>query len=70
MKPGHSKAAAEGDLIKTQTFETRKGTYELDFIRYRGNVYFFKSLNGKLVESCNLNAMKGLSAMKGESGNE
>ena len=55
MRKDFIKAMKQGDIIKTQNFITARGTYQLVFMGYKGDVYFFKHLNGKLVECCNLN---------------
>ena len=59
MKDKYKEAIYNGDVVMVQQFNTEKGTYEIDLIRYNNEIYFFKMLNGKLVECCNLNTKKG-----------
>lgn len=54
MNAKFEKAANDGKVIKTQNFVTARGVYQLVFIRYKDEIYFYKHLNGKLVECCNL----------------
>ena len=64
MNPEFKDAMDHGQLVKTQTFITARGTYILDYFLFKYQIYLFKRLNGKLVECCNLNKVKG------ETGNE
>lgn len=59
MNPEFKDAMDHGELVKTQTFITARGTYVLNHVRFKYQIYFFKHLNGKLVECCNLNKVKG-----------
>lgn len=59
MRKKFVKAAKDGDIIKTQNFVTARGVYQLIYVRHNGNVYMYKHLNGKLVECCNLNEIRG-----------
>ena len=59
MKDKYKEAIYNGDVVMVQQFNTEKGTYEIDLIRYNNEIYFFKMFNGKLVECCNLNTKKG-----------
>lgn len=54
MRRDFAKAAKDGSVIKTQNYMTDRGTYQLLFVRYKESIYFYKHLNGKLVECCNL----------------
>ena len=60
MKKKYAEAIVNGEVIMVQTFDTERGTYELFLIRYNNDIYFFKKLNNRLVECCNLNTKKGL----------
>ena len=53
-------AATHGKLLKYQVFETERGKYLLSFRRYKGEIYFYKYLNGELTECVNLNKAKGV----------
>lgn len=66
MQHEFTSAVNHGQIVKTQSFETDKGKYDIHLIRWNDNVYFVKYQNGKIVECCNLNKMK---AMK-ENGNK
>jgi hypothetical protein len=59
MRQDCMNAITEGKVIKTQSFETLKGTYAITLIRHKGEIFFYKYLNSKLVECCNLNQKKG-----------
>ena len=54
MKYNCIKALKNGEIIKSQSFETPKGVYVITLIRYRRDIYFFKDLNGKIVECFNV----------------
>lgn len=58
MKPCYEKALKNGAVVKSQKFDTPKGTYCITLVRYRNEVYFFKDLNGTIVECSNLNRFK------------
>lgn len=58
MKPEYLSASTNGEVITNQTFMTEKGAYQIVLVRYKNSVYFYKYLNGKLVECCNLNKKK------------
>ena len=47
-------AASKGTVIKNQNFVTARGVYQIIFVRYENDIYFFKHRNGQLVECCNL----------------
>lgn len=47
-----------GKVIKDQSFTTERGCYQILLVRYKNCAYFFKYLNGKLCECCNLNKAK------------
>lgn len=53
------KALNHGKVIKSQKFETDKGVYKIDLIRYQEMIYMAKYQNDKIVEVCNLSKMKG-----------
>ena len=55
MKPWYVDALMKGEVVKSQKFDTPKGTYGITLVRYRNEVYFFKDLHGTIVECCNLN---------------
>ena len=59
MKPDCLDAITNGKLLKTQGFNTPKGMYGIALIRHKGDIYFVKYLNRKLVECCNLSQLKG-----------
>ena len=54
MRKDFAKAASNGTVIKNQNFVTARGVYQIVFVRYENDIYFFKHRNGKLVECCNL----------------
>ena len=58
MKPWYESAMKRGTVIKSQKFETPKGVYCISLIRYKDEIYFFKDLNGSIVECSNLNRFK------------
>ena len=61
MKPEFIEAATRGRVVKSNTFETECGKYAIDILAYKGELYFFKSKNGKIVECLNLTEMaKGI----------
>lgn len=47
-----------GKVVKDQTFMTERGAYQIVLVRYKNCAYFFKYLNGKICECCNLNKAK------------
>lgn len=57
MRKDFAKAASNGIVIKNQNFVTVRGVYQIVFVRYESDIYFFKHRNGKLVECCNLSAL-------------
>lgn len=57
MRKDFAKAASKGTVIKNQNFVTDRGVYQLVFVRYENNIYFFKYRNRQLVECCNLNTL-------------
>ena len=57
MRKDFAKAVSKGTVIKNQNFVTDRGVYQLVFVRYENNIYFFKYRNGQLVECCNLNTL-------------
>lgn len=59
MKTDCMEAITAGKVVKTQSFETERGTYAIALIRHKGEIYFYKYLNGKIVECCNLSKKKG-----------
>lgn len=59
MKEKYREAIYNGEVVMVQQFHTEKGMYEIDLIRYNDEIYFFKVLNGKMVECCNLNTKRG-----------
>ena len=54
MRKDFAKAASKGVVIKNQNFVTARGVYQIVFVRYENDIYFFKHRNGQLVECCNL----------------
>ncbi len=54
MRKDFAKAASKGVVIKNQNFVTARGVYQIVFVRYKNDIYFFKYRNGQLVECCNL----------------
>lgn len=59
MKQEFIKAVRHGKIIKQQTFPTEKGIYTISLVQYGSDIYFYKQLNGKIVEVCNLSKMSG-----------
>lgn len=59
MKTEFIKAIDNGEVVKTQAFITDKGCYQIFLVREGGCIYFYKYLNGKMVECCNLNELEG-----------
>ena len=58
MKYRFIEALKKGQIVKNQAFDTDKGTYKVTLIRYKNDIYFFKYLNDKVVECCNLSRAK------------
>ena len=58
MKYEFVKALKYGVVIKDQSFNTERGCYRIVLMKHNLNVYFFKYLNGEIVECCNLNKKK------------
>lgn len=59
MKQEFIKAIRHGKIVKQQIFPTEKGTYTISLVRYGSDIYFYKQLNEKIVEVCNLSKMSG-----------
>ena len=59
MKNSFIKARECGVIVKIQTFETDKGVFFIELIRLNNDIYFFKYLNGNIVECSNLTKSKG-----------
>lgn len=57
-EPKSIKLLHEGHILKANTFDTAKGCYTIRIISYKGNLYFHKMLNGKVVELINLSKLK------------
>ena len=57
MRKDFATAASNGAVIKNQNFVTARGVYQIVFVRYENDIYFFKHRNGKLVECCNLSTI-------------
>lgn len=53
-----TKAINHGKVVKTQSFETDKGVYKINLIRYDNDIYFVKYQDEKIVECCNLSKVK------------
>ena len=60
MKKAFIDAIFEGEIVKQQTFITEKGAYQLFMVRRENDIYFYKYLDGKMVECCNLSKAKGV----------
>ena len=60
MKKEFIDAIFEGEIVKQQTFITEKGAYQLFMVRRENDIYFYKYLDGKMVECCNLNKAQGV----------
>lgn len=58
MKYRFIEALKNGEVVKSQTFETDKGVYQITLIRYKNDIYYFKYRNGKIVECNNLTRSK------------
>ena len=54
MRKDFAKVASKGVVIKNQNFVTARGVYQIVFVRYENDIYFFKYRNRQLVECCNL----------------
>lgn len=54
MRKDFAKAMENGTIIKKQNFVTARGVYQIVFVRYENEIYFFKYRNGVGVECCNL----------------
>ena len=54
MRKDFAKAISKGTVIKNQNFVTARGVYQIVFVRYENDIYFFKYRNGELVECCSL----------------
>ena len=55
MRKDFAKAMENGTIIKKQNFFTAdRGVYQIIFVRYENEIYFFKYRNGVGVECCNL----------------
>ena len=57
MRKDFAKAASKGVVIKNQNFVTVRGVYQIVFVRYENEIYFFKYRNGVGVECCNLSKL-------------
>ena len=57
MRKDFAKAASKGTVIKNQNFVTARGVFQIIFVRYENDIYFFKHRNGQLVECCNLSTL-------------
>lgn len=60
MNPACHAAMRKGQLLKVQNFETVKGIYRITHVRYKGDVFMFKTRDGELLECMNLSKMKGV----------
>lgn len=58
VTPRWLKMLQEGLIIKSNTFDTAKGCYTIRIVSYKGDLYFHKMLNGKVVELVNLSKLK------------
>lgn len=56
-KPSTTRILREGRILKANTFDTAKGCYTIRIVIYKGNLYFHKMLNGKVVELVNLSKL-------------
>lgn len=54
MKAEFEKARVLGMLVKRNSFDTQRGKYIISLYSWRGDIYFFKYREGKLVECSNL----------------
>ena len=59
MKTEYVKAIFDGEVVKTQVFNTERGIYQLFHVRNGRDIYFYKYKNGKMVECCNLSTLEG-----------
>ena len=57
MRKDFAKAISKGTVIKNQNFVTARGVYQIVFVRYENDIYFFKNRNGQVVECCNLSIL-------------
>lgn len=44
----------EGEILKINNFDTKKGYYTIRIVEYKDELYFHKMLNGRVVEVVNL----------------
>ena len=65
MKKEYIDAIYEGEIVKNQHFVTDKGIYDVVLVRQGSEIYFYKYLNRKLVECCNLSKAKGIKIVEG-----
>lgn len=59
MKKEFIDAIYDGELVKSQLFETPKGVYKTMHVRNGSDIYYYKYLNDELVECCNLSKLEG-----------
>lgn len=54
MKDEFITASMYGRVVKSNTFETKRGKYTIDILIYEDSFYFYKLKNGTIVECINL----------------
>ena len=59
MKKEFIDAIYDGEIVKVQEFETKKGVYKLINVRNEADMYLYKYLDEELVECCNLSKLNG-----------
>lgn len=71
MKKKSLKAIAKGEVLKENSFETKKGIYKVKVLCYNKNIFLQKQLNNLTVEIINLTELANrLDKRKGEIENE
>lgn len=53
--PKSHRMLLEGEILKINNFDTKKGYYTIRIVEYKDELYFHKMLNGRVVEVINLN---------------
>jgi hypothetical protein len=60
MKKEFIDAVKNGRILKTNKFETARGTYTIYIVRKDDTFYFYKVKDGKIVECVNLSEVEGI----------
>ena len=59
MQKMFENALISGRVVKSNTFETERGSYKIEIVAYKKDLYFFKYKEDELVECLNLTDMQG-----------